>query len=220
MPQTLSLTAETGRLLNVRQAATYLGLSAWTIRDLIASGYLARIMLPSSRNHGEPTRRVLVDRLDLDALIERFRETAPPYPTEERTHGLREHFTQRGQTGAQKGRANSTRPATQPVRAEEPTPLPPVGKAPHVPSTDIRQPVDLQREQDEYWCRAFRNGVDTKGLFRCCLWQLLHYERERGPHVANGTQVTCPYCQTAMVFRRSSWESAATPEPVRRRRRS
>lgn len=49
------------RLLNVRQAAQYLGLSTWTVRELEAAGTLHRVRLP--------VRKVLFDRSVLDRLI-------------------------------------------------------------------------------------------------------------------------------------------------------
>jgi len=49
------------RLLDVRQAARYLSISVWTVKEMVASGRLARVDLG--------VRRVLVDRVTLDALI-------------------------------------------------------------------------------------------------------------------------------------------------------
>ena len=43
-----------GRLYDVRQAAAYLGVGVWTVRDLIHSGHLPRVALPSC---GDPERR-------------------------------------------------------------------------------------------------------------------------------------------------------------------
>jgi hypothetical protein len=54
--------AHIGRLYSVAQAAAYLGLATWTARDLIHSGYLPRVALPSVRRPGETMRRILVDR--------------------------------------------------------------------------------------------------------------------------------------------------------------
>jgi hypothetical protein len=53
--------------LDLHTAAAYLGVSAWTIRDLEAAGIIARIRIPLS-NHGE-LRKLLFDRADLDQLI-------------------------------------------------------------------------------------------------------------------------------------------------------
>ena len=68
------LATREGRLFSVSRAAAYLGVGVWTVRDLIQSGYLPRVMLPSARRPGEAMRRILVDRGDLDQLIQRFRE--------------------------------------------------------------------------------------------------------------------------------------------------
>ena len=50
------------RLLGIRDAAAYLGLSHWTLRDLVWRGDLAEVRIG---------RRLLFDQKDLDALIER-----------------------------------------------------------------------------------------------------------------------------------------------------
>lgn len=54
------------RLLSLRQAAEYLSLSTWTIRNLVDNGTLRRVRLGS-------VRRLLFDRLELDQLIETSR---------------------------------------------------------------------------------------------------------------------------------------------------
>ncbi len=63
------------RLLSLHQAAAYLGLSYWTVRDWILAGHLSTVNLPPLRpKEGDRARaslrRVLVDRVDLDAFIE------------------------------------------------------------------------------------------------------------------------------------------------------
>jgi hypothetical protein len=63
------------RLLNLREAARYLGVSYWSVRDYVLAGYVRSIALPPLRpRDGERPkrnlRRVLVDRADLDAFIE------------------------------------------------------------------------------------------------------------------------------------------------------
>jgi hypothetical protein len=65
----------TPRLLNMRQAAEYLGCSFWTARDYILQGLIPVIDLPPLRpregdRRRKNLRRVLVDRADLDAFIE------------------------------------------------------------------------------------------------------------------------------------------------------
>ena len=60
------------RLLDLDAAAAYLGgLSTWTVRDLIANGTLRRVRVPGT--NGEDLRRVLLDRQDLDELINRWK---------------------------------------------------------------------------------------------------------------------------------------------------
>lgn len=56
------------RLLGLEDAGRYLsGLSSRTVRTLLATGALHRVRLPLGQSE---LRRVLVDRLDLDRLIE------------------------------------------------------------------------------------------------------------------------------------------------------
>jgi len=57
------------RLLDVEAAAGYLGVSAWTVRDLVERGTLSRVALPG-------VRRLLFDRCELDHLVETSRLTA------------------------------------------------------------------------------------------------------------------------------------------------
>jgi hypothetical protein len=63
------------RLLNMRQAAEYLGCSFWTARDYILQGLIPIVDMPALRPRPgdrarKTLRRVLVDRADLDAFIE------------------------------------------------------------------------------------------------------------------------------------------------------
>jgi hypothetical protein len=63
------------RLLNMRQAAEYLGCSFWTARDYILQGLIPVVNMPPLRaregdRQRKTLRRVLVDRADLDAFIE------------------------------------------------------------------------------------------------------------------------------------------------------
>ena len=62
----------TPRLLDVDGAAAYLGVSAWTIRDLDAGGHLPRVRLPLPG--GKELRRLLYDRTDLDRLVDRSKD--------------------------------------------------------------------------------------------------------------------------------------------------
>ena len=54
----------TPRLLSQREAATYLGISYWTLRDLTFQGEIPHVKI---------RRRILVDRLDLDAYLDRMK---------------------------------------------------------------------------------------------------------------------------------------------------
>jgi hypothetical protein len=56
-----------GRLLDLRAAEIYSGISAWTLRDLIASGDLPAVRPPR-------LRRVWIDRADLDKAIGDWKE--------------------------------------------------------------------------------------------------------------------------------------------------
>ena len=63
------------RLLNMRQAAAYLGCSFWTARDYILQGLIPAVDMPPLRaregdRQRKTLRRVLVDRADLDAFVE------------------------------------------------------------------------------------------------------------------------------------------------------
>ncbi len=61
------------RLMGANEAAKYLGLSYWTLRESIWSGAIPLIQLPNK--NGGRLRRILVDKGDLDRLIERSKET-------------------------------------------------------------------------------------------------------------------------------------------------
>jgi hypothetical protein len=65
------------RLLGTEDAGRYLGVKAWSIRALITSGVLPAVRLPSPTGRpGRPSHRLLVDVLDLDALIARSKAVA------------------------------------------------------------------------------------------------------------------------------------------------
>jgi hypothetical protein len=69
------------RLLNMRQAAEYLGCSFWTARDYILQGLIPVVDMPPLRaregdRQRKTLRRVLVDRADLDAFIESRKKRA------------------------------------------------------------------------------------------------------------------------------------------------
>jgi hypothetical protein len=78
-PGTNGLAPVTPRLLGVREAAHYLGVSAWSVREWVAAGIVpaVKVMLPTtSKRKGETCRRVLVDIKDLDTLIEHWKGQA------------------------------------------------------------------------------------------------------------------------------------------------
>jgi hypothetical protein len=63
------------RLLNMRQAAEYLGCSFWTARDYVLQGLIPVVDMPPLRareggRQRKTLRRVLLDQADLDAFIE------------------------------------------------------------------------------------------------------------------------------------------------------
>ena len=68
-------TASTARLLNLHEAASYLGLSWWTTRELVMSGTIPAVRLPAPRaTDSRMLRRILIDVADLDALIAKWKE--------------------------------------------------------------------------------------------------------------------------------------------------
>lgn len=63
------------RLMTIPVTAVYMGgISEWTVRDLIAAGVLPTVEIPLPG--GKTLRRKLVDRIDIDRLIERSKERA------------------------------------------------------------------------------------------------------------------------------------------------
>lgn len=63
------------RLIGLRDAAAYLGVSYWTLRELINSGRVPTVRLESPwTKDGRSMRRVLLDRQDLDRLIDGAKE--------------------------------------------------------------------------------------------------------------------------------------------------
>lgn len=79
--------SQNSRLLSMEQAAEYVGLSYWTIRDYVAASILPTVKLPCAQRRAKggkimrkagdiSARRILIDRRDLDELIERSKEVA------------------------------------------------------------------------------------------------------------------------------------------------
>jgi hypothetical protein len=60
-------TPATARLVDLKAAAAYVGVSTWVIRGWLADGVLARVKLP--RPGGGEMDRLLVDVTDLDRLV-------------------------------------------------------------------------------------------------------------------------------------------------------
>ncbi len=73
-PALPALAALSPRLLDLRAAALYLGLAAWSVRELEWKGVLRRVRVPLP-NGGE-LRKVLFDRVDLDGLVDRWKSGA------------------------------------------------------------------------------------------------------------------------------------------------
>jgi excisionase family DNA binding protein len=63
------------RLLSVAAAAGYLGVSEDQVVRLVNNGVLSLVRLPAGRTDpGAPTRRLLLDRLEIDELVPKWRE--------------------------------------------------------------------------------------------------------------------------------------------------
>lgn len=60
------------RLLDLKGAAAYLGVSPWTVRDLETAGSLRRVRIPLE--NGKELRKLAFDRQDLDRLIEAWKD--------------------------------------------------------------------------------------------------------------------------------------------------
>lgn len=65
-----------GRLLDLKEAAEYLGLSYATLRNYVDYGILHPVYLPCPRNPKKRIKRILLDKEELDAMIEQSKETA------------------------------------------------------------------------------------------------------------------------------------------------
>jgi hypothetical protein len=62
------------RLLDLDATATYLGVSAWVVRDLESAGTLQRVRIPFPTAKSGELRKLLFDREDLDRLIASWKE--------------------------------------------------------------------------------------------------------------------------------------------------
>ena len=66
------------RLLDLRQAAKYLSLSYWTLRDYVLAGRIRTVQLPAlmprdGARPGQSLRRILIDRADLDRFVDELK---------------------------------------------------------------------------------------------------------------------------------------------------
>lgn len=73
----------TPRLLDVHMAAEYMSVHPDTVRGLVAAGKLTPVRMPSSRNKGELSRRLLFDRQDLDRVIDEWKAASTASPNEQ-----------------------------------------------------------------------------------------------------------------------------------------
>ena len=69
----MSPAANEALLVDVRQAASMLGVSVWTVREYVAAGDLSTVKLPSTKGTAPRSRRVLISVDDLRSFIARCR---------------------------------------------------------------------------------------------------------------------------------------------------
>ena len=81
--------------MDLKGAAAHAGLSYWTLRDLVLSGYIPRVTLP--RLDGLPARRILVLRKDVESFLENRRESFNAQP--EKGSGVTVSRKRRERTG-------------------------------------------------------------------------------------------------------------------------
>lgn len=68
-----ALCPDSPRLLGLEMAARYLGVSYSVFRRWVFAGEIRAVRLPSSRRPGRESRRVYVDRADLDRFVEQHK---------------------------------------------------------------------------------------------------------------------------------------------------
>ena len=67
------------RILDADSAAAYLGVSTRTVKSYVKRGIIPKVVLPAqSQNSGDPLMKILIDKEDLDSLIERNKEKELP----------------------------------------------------------------------------------------------------------------------------------------------
>jgi predicted site-specific integrase-resolvase len=60
-------------VLDVKQAAAFIGVSTWVLRRYIDTGLLPTVQYPSAKFPGERSRRTLLAVSDLEAFVSRHR---------------------------------------------------------------------------------------------------------------------------------------------------
>ncbi len=70
-PHPLSSPPIAARLLELEEAARYLGVSPWTVRDLEAAGTIQRVRVPLPGRR--ELRKLLFDKTELDRLIDTWK---------------------------------------------------------------------------------------------------------------------------------------------------
>ena len=76
-----SVRSETSTVIDARQAAALLGRDYWTVRSWILEGLIPRIQFPSPSRRRRKLRRLLVDRRDVLAFIEKCKQKASKLET-------------------------------------------------------------------------------------------------------------------------------------------
>lgn len=73
---TLNLAKRT-RLMTLREVADFLHVNYWTAWRLVHSGEIPLVRLPNRNAKAGSVRRLLVDRRDLESLVDRCKKTVP-----------------------------------------------------------------------------------------------------------------------------------------------
>jgi hypothetical protein len=61
-------------VVDVKTAASMLGVSAWTVREYVAAGDLPVVKLPATKGAQSRSRRVLIAVADLEAFVARCKQ--------------------------------------------------------------------------------------------------------------------------------------------------
>ncbi len=70
----IEIEKSTPRLLSLIDAAAYLSISRSAVRHLVNGGHLARVKLPSIGRSQGRLNRFLLDKADLDKIVERSKQ--------------------------------------------------------------------------------------------------------------------------------------------------